>query len=83
MKKEIQVSIVLGSYNRLNFIKLTIDSIRRETQNLSHEIIVVDGGSDDGTMQWLACQKDVITIIQHNRGNGWEKMLNVGLGVIL
>ena len=68
MNKKIQVSVVLGSYNRLNFINLTVDSIRKELQNLSHEIIVVDGGSDDGTLQWLMDQKDIITILQHNRG---------------
>lgn len=66
-----QISVVLGSYNRLNFLKLTIQSIRQELQALSHEIIVVDGGSDDGSLQWLVEQKDVITIVQHNRGE-WE-----------
>ncbi len=75
MSKFLQVSVVLGSYNRLNFIKLTIDSIRREVQNLSHEIIVVDGGSDDGTLQWLCEQKDIITIVQHNRGQWLGKKI--------
>jgi glycosyltransferase involved in cell wall biosynthesis len=62
------VSIVLGSYNRLDFLKLTIESIRQEVKDLSHEIIVVDGGSQDGALQWLVAQKDIITIVQHNRG---------------
>jgi glycosyltransferase involved in cell wall biosynthesis len=75
MSKYLQVSAVLGSYNRLNFIKLTIDSIRKEVQNLSHEIIVVDGGSDDGTLPWLLEQKDIITIVQHNRGQWLGKKI--------
>jgi len=62
------ITVVLGSYNRLDFLKITIDSIRQEVKNLSHEIIVVDGGSSDGTLQWLVEQKDIITIVQHNRG---------------
>jgi glycosyltransferase involved in cell wall biosynthesis len=66
----LQVSIVLGSYNRLPFLKLTIESIRREMENSAHEIIVVDGGSTDGSMEWLIQQKDVLTIIQNNRGGG-------------
>ena len=73
MNKKIQVSVVLGSYNRLNFINLTVDSIRKELQDLSHEIIVVDGGSTDGTLQWIMDQKDIITILQHNRGQWMGK----------
>lgn len=62
------VSVILGSYNRIQFLPLTIDSIRRELADVTHEIIVVDGGSDDGSLSWLVQQKDIITIVQHNRG---------------
>jgi GT2 family glycosyltransferase len=31
-------------------------------------MIVVDGGSTDGSIEWLVEQKDIITIVQHNRG---------------
>ena len=82
-----KISVVLGSYNRLNFLKLTIDSIREELKDFLHEIIVVDGGSDDGTLQWLIQQKDIITIVQHNRGvwegrkirrRSWGYFMNLG-----
>lgn len=66
------VSIILGSLNRKAFLRLTIESIRKEVKGVSHEIIVVDGGSTDGTIQWLTRQKDIITIIQHNRGE-WNR----------
>ncbi|MGH7388990.1 MAG: FkbM family methyltransferase [Candidatus Rokuibacteriota bacterium] len=62
------LSIVIGSYNRRPFLRLAIDSVRDNDISVPYEIIVVDGGSDDGTLQWLAEQKDVITIVQHNRG---------------
>jgi glycosyltransferase involved in cell wall biosynthesis len=62
------ISVVLGSYNRIQFLPLTIESIRKELTEISHEIIVVDGGSTDGSLEWLVQQKDIITIIQHNRG---------------
>jgi glycosyltransferase involved in cell wall biosynthesis len=70
-----QISVVLGTYNRLRFLKLTIDSIREELagSSFSHEIIVVDGGSTDGTLPWLLKQKDIITVVQHNRGD-WRGM---------
>ncbi len=62
------VSVVLASYNRKAFLKRTLQSIRSEAGGLVREIIVVDGGSSDGSVGWLASQRDVITIIQHNRG---------------
>jgi len=67
------VSVVLGTYNRKHFLKLTIESIRQELINapFPHEIIVIDGGSTDGTIQWLTQQKDIISIIQHNHGK-WD-----------
>jgi GT2 family glycosyltransferase len=65
-----QISVVLGTYNRKSYLKKTIANIREELKlvPLRSEIIVVDGGSDDGSISWLVRQKDVISIIQHNRG---------------
>jgi glycosyltransferase involved in cell wall biosynthesis len=63
-----EISIVLGSYNRRAFLKATIESVRRNGITVQYEIIVIDGGSTDGSVRWLTKQKDVITIVQHNRG---------------
>lgn len=62
-----KVSVVLGTYNRLKYLKKAIASVRSEVKTLSSEIIVIDGGSNDGTIQWLCAQQDLITIIHHNR----------------
>jgi len=83
------LSIVLGTFNRKHFLKLTIKSIRNElkTASFPHEIIVIDGGSTDGTLQWLTQQKDIIIIIQYNRGTwkgkiierkSWGYFMNLG-----
>lgn len=83
------ISIILGTYNRKKFIQLTIDSIRDEIarSDFPCEIIVVDGGSTDGTLPWLSEQGDIITIIQHNRGTwrgkkiqrrSWGYFMNLG-----
>ena len=81
------ISVVIGSYNRRKFLKPTIESVRAELINTPHEIIVIDGGSTDGTVGWLIKQKDIITIIQHNRGEwrgksvkrkSWGYFMNLG-----
>ena len=81
------VSVVLGTFERLEFLKLTLDSVRKELDGIPCEIIVVDGGSADGTLEWLITQKDVVTIVQHNRGEwagkkivrrSWGYFMNLG-----
>jgi GT2 family glycosyltransferase len=62
------VSVVIGTYNRLRYLKATLESVRDELAGTPHETIVVDGGSSDGTIRWLTAQKDVVSIVQHNRG---------------
>ncbi len=67
------ISVEIGSYNRKSLLKLSIRSVREELEDFSpgYEIIVVDGGSTDGALNWLSKQKDIITICQHNRGS-WK-----------
>jgi len=88
MKKP-AVSVVLGSYNRKAFLKETIKSICEELDGFEpgYEIIVIDGGSTDGTVKWLVRQKNIISIIQHNRGTwrgkeiprqSWGYFMNLG-----
>ena len=71
-----KISIVLGTYNRLHFLKAAIESIRNNGITIPYECIVIDGGSTDGTHSWLCKQKDIISIIQYNHGKWKNKHIN-------
>ncbi len=79
----------MGSKNRKGLIKATIESIRKNGFDGEMEIIVVDGGSTDGTCDWLARQKDIFTIVQPNSSfkdkdgiqmlrHSWGEFMNIG-----
>lgn len=65
--QELALSIILGSYNRFDFLVPAIATARSSAQALAHETIVVDGGSTDGSLEWLVRQQDIVTIVHHNR----------------
>ncbi len=76
-----RISIVLGSYNRFAMLTECIESIRSNGVDVPYEIIVIDGGSTDGSVQWLVAQQDVITIVQHNfavEGKGRKRRFSWG-----
>lgn len=89
MEKHFDIAVVMGAKNRKSLIKATIESIRNNGFKGTMEIIVVDGGSTDGTCDWLAKQTDVLTIIQPNysklnakgvkaKAHPWGEFMNIG-----
>ena len=73
-------SIIILTYNQLEYTKLCIESIRKFTPQDSYEIIVVDNGSSDGTVDWLKEQND-IKVILNKENLGFSKGCNQGINV--
>ncbi len=64
------ISIVSGTYNRLGLLRRMVNSVRRQLfRGLTYEIILVDGGSTDGTLEWCNQQPD-IKLIEHGELRG-------------
>ncbi|ERL03818.1 glycosyltransferase family 2 protein [Mitsuokella sp. oral taxon 131] len=62
-------SIVILSYNTLDYTRLCIESIRTYTEAGTYEILVVDNGSHDGSAEWLKEQADILLFCNaENRG---------------
>lgn len=70
------VSIVVPTYNRIGRLRRCVDKIRRNVTH-AHEVIVVDGGSTDGTREWLADQNELHVILEPQR-EGAVKAFNKG-----
>ena len=64
------ISVVTGTYNRLALLQSMIASVRREIPTgIPYEIVVCDGGSSDGSLDWLKAQADVV-LIEHGALRG-------------
>ena len=74
------VAIVFGTFNRFALLRRAVASVRCAVGDLPYEIIVVDGGSTDGTRQWLTQQRDVTLIQQEGPLTGAVAAFNLGFG---
>ena len=72
-----ELSIVTGTYNRLQYLQRMVQSLRHSVQSLDYEIIIVDGGSNDGTQYWCKAQDD-IKLIEQFELVGAIKAFNAG-----
>lgn len=75
------VSIVSGTFNRIAFLKGMIESARKSIGvGIPYEFVIVDGGSTDGSIQWLRKQSDVV-LLEQGKLIGAVKAFNAGFKV--
>lgn len=73
-----KTSIIILSYNTLEYTRLCIESIREYTPKNCYEIIVVDNASEDGSVEWLHQQKD-IKLLENRENVGFPLGCNQGM----
>jgi hypothetical protein len=62
---DIALSVVSGTYNRLDHMRRMVASIRQSIgTGIPYEIVLIDGGSADGTIEWCKAQPDIVLIEQ-------------------
>jgi len=71
-----KLSIVIGTLNRFKYLQKCIDSVRQSCAGIESEVIVVDGGSIDGTQQWAHGQR--IIFIEQGAAYGAVWAFNAG-----
>lgn len=73
-----KISIITACYNSVNTIEQTIKSVIKQTYN-NIEYIVIDGSSDDGTIDILNKYRDFIDIIKSEPDKGLYDAFNKGI----
>jgi hypothetical protein len=75
----IELSVVTGTFNRLPYLKKMVQSVRDNMGvGIPYEIVLVDGGSEDGTIEWCKEQHDIV-LIEQGELLGAIKAFNEGL----
>ena len=74
-----QFSIVTPCFNSIRWIELCVRSVRQACQGLAYEHIVCDGGSTDGTLEYLRQQTDLRLIPGPDQG--MYDALNKGMAI--
>jgi rhamnopyranosyl-N-acetylglucosaminyl-diphospho-decaprenol beta-1,3/1,4-galactofuranosyltransferase len=62
-----KIGAVIVTHNRLDWLARCVAAVRRQSR-VPEEIIIVNNGSTDGTLQWLCGQSGLTVITQGNLG---------------
>src|SRR5918992_3727026 len=62
-KRSDSLTVLVATYNRLDLLKRTLASVAGGT-DIAQEIIVIDGGSTDGTVEYLRRLRNVTAVLQ-------------------
>ncbi|MCA0446999.1 MAG: glycosyltransferase [Bacteroidetes bacterium] len=76
-----KISIITPAFNSVSYLKKCVKSIGDQTYNIDYEHIIIDGGSSDGTKEYLnTIQSPHIKFISE-KDNGMYHALNKGLNM--
>ncbi len=71
------VDLVIVNYNTLDYLKKNIESIKKHTE-LPYQLIVVDNGSNDGSLKYLRKMTDIL-LIENEENLGYAQACNQGI----
>ncbi len=81
MKKDMKVTIIILTWNGIEYTKKCLESLLNTTNLDSCDVVVVDNGSTDGTIEYLKTI-DWIKIIENKENLGFVRGNNVAINQI-
>lgn len=74
-----EVSVIVVSWNARDYLRDCLESVRKISGALVHEIIVVDNASTDGSPEMVAEQFPDVTLLRSPENLGFARGNNLGL----
>lgn len=74
-----KLSVIIVNYNVKYFLEQAILSALKALENISHEIIVIDNHSTDGSVEFLSQRFPSIKIIENQTNTGFSVANNQGI----
>lgn len=77
--EELDITIVIASFNTREILLRCLKSVKKHTQDISFEVIVVDNASEDGTVDTVAEIFPEVRVIANTENRGFSAANNQGI----
>lgn len=74
--QEVKATVIIPNYNGLSYMEMCLASLEKQTSR-EFEILIVDNGSTDGSVEWLK-EREIPTIFL-KENTGFSGAVNVGI----
>lgn len=79
--KEMELSIIIVSYNTKRLLQKCLDSLGAEKKSKDREIIVIDNASMDGSWQMVQEKFPLVKLVKNTENMGFAKAVNKGISL--
>ena len=76
---DIELSVVIVSFNGREFLPDCVETLKENLRAMSHELIVIDNDSADGSAEWIEKTHPDIALMKNPANLGFARAVNIGI----
>jgi len=76
---KLDISIIIVSFNTREILMCCLESIKKHTEGVSYEVIVVDNASEDNTVEAVSKKFHNVSVIANKENRGFSAANNQGI----